>query len=165
MQTRYFNQLNATVSAIGLGCMGMSEFYGDSVDAQSLALLDTALASGITLFDTADTYGFGHNEHLLGQCLARHPNEREKILIATKFGIVRHAGEYERRLDNSAGYIEQACAASLKRLGTDYVDLYYCHRRDHNTPLEEMMQALNDDLEMLVRRHMDQWFWVHRRWK
>lgn len=144
MQTRQLKQTNQPVSAIGLGCMGMSEFYGSSDDNQSLALLDEALELGINFFDSADTYGFGHNEKLLGQFLAMNKAKRDEIVIATKFGIVRNEGEYERRLDNSPKYIRQACDDSLQRLGTDYIDLYYCHRRDHNTPIEDMMQALSD---------------------
>lgn len=144
MQTRQLQQINQTVSAIGLGCMGMSEFYGSSDDNQSLALLDEALGLGINFFDSADTYGFGHNEKLLSKFLAKNKAKRDEIVIATKFGIVRNEGEYERRLDNSPEYIRQACEASLQRLGTDYIDLYYCHRRDHNTPIENMMHALSD---------------------
>lgn len=143
MRTRLLQHINQPVSAIGLGCMGMSEFYGDSDDSQSLALLDKALDLGIDFFDSADTYGFGHNETLLGQFIAAHKAQREQIVIATKFGIVRTKGQYERRLDNSPDYIKQACHNSLQRLGTDYIDLYYCHRRDHNTPIEYMMQTLS----------------------
>ena len=139
---RTLNQINTPISAIGLGCMGMSEFYGDSDDTQSLALLDKAIEIGINFFDTADTFGLGHNEMLLGQCLAKHRPQRDKLVIATKFGIVREQGKYERRLDNSPAYIETACNASLKRLGVECIDLYYCHRRDHDTPLEVMMDAL-----------------------
>ena len=143
MQTRLLQQVSQPVSAIGLGCMGMSEFYGDSDDSQSLALLDKALELGINFFDSADTYGFGHNETLLGQFLANHKAQREQIVMATKFGIVRAKGQYERRLDNSPDYIKQACHDSLQRLGTEYIDLYYCHRRDHETPVEDMMQTLS----------------------
>lgn len=144
MQQRLLQQINLPVSAIGLGCMGMSEFYGASDDSQSLLLLDKAFKIGINFFDTADTYGLGHNETLLGQFLASHKSNRQKIVIATKFGIVRNKGEYERRLDNSPEYIQQACNDSLQRLGTEYIDLYYCHRRDHETPIEDMMQSLSD---------------------
>jgi len=147
MQTRILQQINQSISAIGLGCMGMSEFYGDSDDSQSLALLDKALTLGIKFFDTADTYGFGHNELLLGQFLAKHQGQREQIVIATKFGIVRVKDQYERRLDNSPDYIVKACDESLQRLGTDYIDLYYCHRRDHDTPIEDMMHALSGLVE------------------
>ena len=142
MQQRQLSQIDTPISAIGLGCMGMSEFYGDSIDAQSLTLLNKALDIGINFFDTADTYGIGHNETLIGQFLAKNKPVREQIVIATKFGIVREVGKYERRIDNSAAYIVKACEASLQRLGIDCIDLYYCHRRDHDTPLEEMMTAL-----------------------
>lgn len=144
MQTRLLQQMNRPVSAIGLGCMGMSEFYGESDDSQSLVLLDKAFELGINFFDTADTYGLGHNETLLGQFIAKHKPNREKIVIATKFGIVRKEGQYERRLDNSPAYIKQACHDSLKRLQTEYIDLYYCHRRDHKTSLEDMMHTLSE---------------------
>lgn len=147
MQTRLLSQIATPVSSIGLGCMGMSEFYGSSDDNQSLELLNKALAIGINFFDSADTYGFGHNERLLGQFLMNNQTKREQIVIATKFGIVRNEGEYERRLDNSPDYINQACHNSLQRLKTDYIDLYYCHRRDHETSIEDMMFALKGLVE------------------
>ena len=130
---------------LGLGCMGMSEFYGQTDDAQSLATLHEAARLGVTHFDTADTYGFGHNEELLGKLLAAlKPSERSAITVATKFGIVRARGSYERRIDNSPAYIRSACEASLKRLGVEQIDLFYCHRRNPETPLAEMMAALGD---------------------
>jgi aryl-alcohol dehydrogenase-like predicted oxidoreductase len=126
-------------SALGLGCMGMSEFYGATDEAQSLATLEAALAAGVTLFDTADTYGFGHNEQLLGRFLSKH---RGQALVATKCGLVRVAGSYARRVDNGPAYIRQACDASLARLGVDAIDLFYLHRLNLDTPLEASMQAL-----------------------
>lgn len=126
-------------SALGLGCMGMSEFYGATDEAQSLATLDAALAAGVTLFDTADAYGFGHNEQLLGRFLSKH---RGQALVATKCGLVRVAGSYARRVDNGPAYIRQACDASLARLGVDAIDLFYLHRLNLDTPLEASMQAL-----------------------
>lgn len=136
---------NRSIFPIGLGCMGMSEFYGDSDDQAALALLDSAHELGVNFWDTADTYGLGHNESLLGKWLStRGANTavREQVVIATKFGIVRHPGQYERRIDNTPDYIRHACDASLKRLNTDYIDLYYCHRRNPDTPIEDMMGAL-----------------------
>lgn len=127
------------VSALGLGCMGMSEFYGDSDDRTSLETLARALDLGIRLFDTADMYGHGHNERLLGQFLS---GRRDAVVVATKFGIVREPGRYERHIDNSPAYIRAAAEASLSRLGTDYIDLYYCHRHDPATPIEDVVGAM-----------------------
>lgn len=140
MQTYPLGQTSISVSRLGLGCMGMSDFYGATDDANSLTVLNTAFDLGVNFFDTADMYGFGRNEALLGQWL-KHQT-REQVVIATKFGLVRSPESYERRIDNTPAYIHQACDASLKRLGTDYIDLYYCHRRNPETPIEEMMQAL-----------------------
>ncbi|MEN3930157.1 aldo/keto reductase [Microvirga sp. W0021] len=139
MQKRKIEALEQDVSAIGLGCMGMSEFYGTSDDAQSLDTLEFAFENGINFFDTADMYGTGHNEELLAKFIK---GKREQLVMGTKFGIVRKPDAYERTVDNSPAYIKQACEASLKRLGTDYIDLYYCHRRNQDTPIEEMMEAL-----------------------
>ena len=127
-------------SRMGLGCMGMSEFYGATDDAQSMETLEAASANGVTLFDTADSYGAGHNEELLGRFLR---GKRERVVVATKFGLVRTKGSYERRVDNSPPYIRRACEASLTRLGVDHIDLYYMHRLNlEQTPLEESIGAL-----------------------
>ena len=133
------------VFPIGLGLMGMSEFYGATDDAQSLATLARALELGVTLFDTADTYGLGHNESLLGRFIAEGGAERRaRMVVATKFGIVRAAGTYERRIDNSPAYIRAACEASLKRLGIEQIDLYYCHRRDPAVPIDDVVGTMAD---------------------
>lgn len=125
--------------------MGMSEFYGPSDDAESLRTLERALELGIDFFDTADTYGLGHNEILLGRFLkAGGAGRRQRVAIASKFGIVREAGKYERRLDNSPAYIRSACEASLRRLGSERIDLYYCHRHDPAVPIEEVVGAMAD---------------------
>ena len=142
MKQRLLGQSKTPVSAIGLGCMGMSEFYGATDDAQSLATLAHALAIGINFFDTADTYGFGHNELLLGQLIQQDPAARGRMVIATKFGIVRQPGKYERRIDNTPAYVQSACEASLRRLKVEAIDLYYCHRRNPDVPIEDMVGAM-----------------------
>ncbi|KAA0581388.1 aldo/keto reductase [Azospirillum sp. B21] len=130
-----------SVSEIGLGCMGMSEFYGPTDDAQSLATLERAFELGVTHYDTADMYGGGHNESLLARFLA---GKRDRVVIATKFGIVRQPGEYARRIDTSPAYVAQACDASLKRLGVEAIDLYYAHRLNPDIPVEETVGAMAD---------------------
>lgn len=145
MQQRKLGASGPLVSALGLGCMGMSEFYGESDDASSLRTLARALELGVTLFDTADTYGLGHNEELLGRFIAEGgAARRRQVVLATKFGIVRAAGQYERRIDNSPAYIRAACEASLCRLGVERIDLYYCHRRDPAVPIEDVAGALGE---------------------
>ena len=126
---------------LGLGCMGMSEFYGETDDAQSLAVLDRAYELGVRMFDTADMYGNGHNEELLARFLK---HEHAEAFVATKFGIRKQPGEYARTIDNSPDYIRQACDASLTRLGIDRIDLYYVHRADAGRDIEETMGVLAD---------------------
>jgi aryl-alcohol dehydrogenase-like predicted oxidoreductase len=140
MLRRSLGKTGTTVSAIGLGCMGMSEFYGPGNDQQSLEALATALAQGIDFLDTADMYGLGHNEELLGRFLR---GRRERVVIATKFGIVRDPdAPAARRIDNSPQYVRRACDASLRRLGIDTIDLYYVHRRDRSVPVEDTVAAM-----------------------
>lgn len=125
--------------ALGLGCMGMSEFYGETDDTQSLAVLARAYDLDVRMFDTADMYGNGHNEELLARFLNQgHPD----AFLATKFGIRKAPGEYARTIDNSPDYIRQACDASLKRLGVEQIGLYYVHRAEAGRPIEETMQVL-----------------------
>lgn len=127
------------VSALGLGCMGMSEFYGARDDVESMEVLNRAIDLGVTFLDTADIYGPHHNEELIGRFLAER---KPSVVIATKFGIVRKPGEYARTIDNSPDYVKSACEASLRRLGVEHIDLYYVHRIDRSRPIEEAMGAL-----------------------
>lgn len=130
-----------SVSALGLGCMGMSEFYGPRDDRASLDVLARAVELGIDFFDTADIYGPRHNEELLGRFLRER---KPDIRIATKFGIVRKPGSYERTVDNAPDYARRCCEASLTRLGIDRIDLFYVHRIEAGRPIEEVMEALAD---------------------
>jgi aryl-alcohol dehydrogenase-like predicted oxidoreductase len=139
--TRKIGRDGPAVFPIGLGCMGMSEFYGESNDVESLATLEAAFAQGVTFYDTADMYGSGHNETLLAKFIR---GKREELTIATKFGIVRKPGEYARTIDNSPAYIRKACEASLTRLGLDVIDLYYAHRVTHDTALEDSIGAMGE---------------------
>lgn len=142
MQTMQLGNNNLTVSALGLGCMGMSEFYGETNEQESTNTICRAFDLGVTHFDTADCYGAGHNEILLGNATRKF---RDKIKIATKFGIVRDpVNIHYRGVDNSPTYIRKACEASLKNLGTDYIDLFYIHRIDPNIPIEVSVQTLSD---------------------
>ncbi|WP_027016237.1 aldo/keto reductase [Comamonas composti] len=127
------------VSALGLGCMGMSEFYGASDESEALRTLEQAVDAGLDFLDTADMYGPYRNEELIGRFLAQ---SRPRVKIATKFGIVRKPGEYSRSIDNSPAYARQSCEASLRRLGMERIDLYYVHRIDASRPIEETMEGL-----------------------
>ncbi|MFD0365034.1 aldo/keto reductase [Nocardia sp. GCM10030253] len=128
------------VGAQGLGCMGMSEFYGPSDLTESRATLDRALELGVTLFDTADVYGSGHNEEFLSDFVKAN---RDRVVLATKFAIVRKADDPAYRgIDNSPAYIRDAVEASLRRLGVDAIDLYYMHRRNPEVPIEESVGAM-----------------------
>ncbi|MEL7280659.1 MAG: aldo/keto reductase [Pseudomonadota bacterium] len=131
---------NLTVSALGLGCMGMSEFYGATEDRTSLKVLAAARELGVEFFDTADTYGIGHNEELIGRFIAAQGKD---FKLATKFGIVRKPGEYARTINNDPAYVREACEASLTRLGVEQIDLYYIHRIQEGRPIEEPMEALS----------------------
>ncbi|MFF4992386.1 aldo/keto reductase [Streptosporangium saharense] len=138
MNRRRLGRGGPEVSAIGLGCMGMSEFYGQADDSASIAVIHRALDLGVDFLDTADMYGRGHNEELVGRAIR---DRRDEVVLATKFGIVRGEGE-ERGVDGSPGYVRQAAEASLRRLGVDHIDLYYLHRRDPQVPIEETVGAM-----------------------
>lgn len=132
------------VSALGMGCMGMSEYYGNRNDVESMDTLRFAVSRGINFFDTADQYGQGRNEQLLGRVFKE---SRHNINIATKFGFVRNDSGAVLGINGSREYVKMACESSLKRLGTDYIDLYYLHRVDPSIPIEETMGALKELVE------------------
>ncbi len=142
MQQRRLGKNGPHVSEIGLGCMGMSEFYGDSDDAESIRTIHRALDLGITLLDTADMYGSGRNEELVGKAIS---GRRASVFLATKFGIVRDTSDPSRRgINGRPEYVRSACEASLRRLHVDHIDLYYQHRVDLQTPIEETVGAMSE---------------------
>jgi len=139
------------VSAIGLGCMGMSDFYGPADDQASLEVIHHALDIGVNFFDTADMYGMGANERLLGPVLQQRRNE---VVLATKFGVVRAADGAFTGINGNPEYVRQSCEASLERLGIDHIDLYYQHRVDPNVPVEETVGAMAELVTAGKVRHL-----------
>lgn len=140
MQTRQLGTPGLVTSALGLGCMGMSEFYGPSDEAESIATLRRALDLGVTFLDTADMYGYGRNEELVGRVIR---DRRSDVTLATKFGNERDERDPTRRgINGRPAYVHAACDASLRRLGVDRIDLYYQHRVDPNVPIEETVGAM-----------------------
>jgi len=139
MKQRKLGNQGLVVSELGLGCMGMSEFYGIADESEAIATIHRALELGVTLLDTADMYGVGHNEELVGKAIKGH---RDRVIIATKFGNVRGSDGSFKGVNGKPEYVRSCCDASLKRLGVDTIDLYYQHRVDPNTPIEETVGAM-----------------------
>src|SRR5438034_876530 len=141
MEQRHLGSQGLVVSALGLGCMGMSDFYGERDDNQSVATIHRAIELGITLLDTADVYGPFTNEQLVGRALK---DRRERVVLATKFGNVRRPDGTWAGVNGRPEYVRQACDASLGRLGVEHIDLYYQHRVDPSVPIEETVGAIAD---------------------
>jgi aryl-alcohol dehydrogenase-like predicted oxidoreductase len=141
MEKRALGRSGLQVSTIGLGCMGMSEFYGSGDEAESISVIHRAIELGVTFLDTADIYGSGRNEELVGRALS---GRRDQVVLATKFGNVRAADGRFVGVNGKPEYVRSACDASLQRLGVDVIDLYYQHRVDPNTPIEETVGAMAD---------------------
>jgi aryl-alcohol dehydrogenase-like predicted oxidoreductase len=150
MERRRLGRTGPTVSALGLGCMGMSEFYGPRDDAESIATIHRALDLGVDFLDTADMYGPYTNEELIGRAIR---GRREGLVVATKFGIVRGDDPKARAINGRPEYVRSCCEGSLRRLGIETIDLYYQHRVDPATPIEETVGAMAD----LVRQGKVRW--------
>jgi aryl-alcohol dehydrogenase-like predicted oxidoreductase len=151
MEQRELGRSGLAVSALGLGCMGMSEFYGERDETESIATIHRAIDLGITFLDTADMYGTGTNEELVGKAIA---DRRESVVLATKFGNVRGpAGEF-LGVNGSPAYVREACEASLRRLRVETIDLYYQHRVDPKVPIEETVGAMSELVTAGKVRHL-----------
>ena len=151
MKTRRLGSRGLEVSAVGLGCMGMSEFYGAIDEDEAVATIHRALELGVTLIDTADIYGPFTNERLVGRAIA---GRRDKVVLATKFGNVRREDGSWVGIDGRPAYVHSACDASLKRLGVEYIDLYYQHRVDKKVPIEETVGAMAELVGAGKVRHL-----------
>src|SRR6478672_11911111 len=152
MQTRTLGSDGPAVSALGLGCMGMSDFYAGRDDEESIRTIHRALDLGVSLLDTADMYGPHANEELVGRAIAER---RDDVFLATKFGILRDPDDARSRgIDGSPEYVKGACEGSLHRLGVDHIDLYYQHRVDPKTPIEETVGAMAELVEEGKVRHL-----------
>jgi len=139
MERRALGKGGLTVSAMGLGCMGMSEFYGPADEVESVATIHRALDLGVDLLDTSDIYGLGRNEILVGKAIR---DRRDRVVLATKFGLLRGEDGSWKGVNGKPAYVRSACEASLARLGVDVIDLYYLHRVDPDTPIEETVGAM-----------------------
>jgi aryl-alcohol dehydrogenase-like predicted oxidoreductase len=151
MDQRQLGNQGLTVSELGLGCMGMSEFYGSGDEAESIATIQRALELGVTFIDTADMYGPFTNEKLVGRAIA---DRRDQVVLATKFGNVRGPNGERLGIRGDAEYVREACDASLERLGVDHIDLYYQHRVDPDTPIEETVGAMKELVEQGKVRYL-----------
>src|SRR5271157_111517 len=155
MRKRTLGPHGPEVSAIGLGCMGMSAFYGAADEQEAVRTIERALGLGCNFLDTSDMYGPHTNERLVGRAIK---DRREQAFVATKFGIKLEPGgpgePFRRSIDGSAQYVREACDASLQRLGVEHIDLYYQHRVDPSTPIEETVGALAELVKQGKIRHI-----------
>src|SRR5712692_4906780 len=151
MEKRNLGTQGLVVSSLGLGCMGMSEFYGTTDENESIATIHRALELGINFLDTSDVYGPFTNEQLVGKAIR---GRRGEVVLATKFGIRRGEDPTQRWIDGRPEYVREACEASLRRLGVDYIDLYYQHRLDVNVPIEETVGAMAQLVKQGKIRHI-----------
>src|SRR5215210_7999939 len=151
MQKRSLGSQGLVVSELGLGCMGMSEFYGTADEDESIASIHRAIELGVTFLDTADMYGPFTNEKLVSRAIA---DRRDQVVLATKFGNVRGENGERMGVDGSPEYVRSACDASLRRLGVDHIDLYYQHRVDQTVPIEETVGAMAELVAQGKVRHL-----------